>query len=166
MQASNDALVVRETAYSHQDAVSLTALAQNYYHQIYGGPDDSPMDSDEFAPPHGVFFVAYAADVAVCMGGWRFHEPIDGWPGRRPAEIRRMFVHPDHRGRGFARTLLTTLEQSAQGAGADSMVLETGHIQTEAIGLYRATGYVDIPAFGHYADVEGSAHLGKVMSAG
>lgn len=158
-----DVLELREVPYSHAHAMTLTALAQAYYRDIYGGPDSSPMHSDEFTPPHGAFFVGYLGAAPVAMGGWRSHSVIAGWPARRPAELRRMFVHPDQRGRGFGQTLLATLEVSAFGAGADATVLETGFVQVDAVGLYRASGYVDIPSFGHYAAEEGSLHLGKLL---
>ena len=43
------------------------------------------------------------------------------------------------------------------------MILETGLAQPEAIELYRAAGYTDIPAFGFYAEEELSVHLGKIL---
>ncbi len=156
-------LELREVAYSHPHAATLTDLAQAYYRDIYGGPDSSPMRSDEFVLPRGAFFVGYVGADPVAMGGWRWRSVIEGWPSHRPAELRRMFVHPDQRGRGFARTLLATLEGSALGAGADATVLETGFVQVDAVGLYRASGYVDMPSFGHYAAEVGSLHLGKLL---
>ena len=156
-------LELREVAYSHPHAVTLTDLAQTYYRDIYGAPDSSPMPGDDFAPPRGALFVGYVAADPVAMGGWRWHSVIEGWPSQRPAELRRMFVHPDQRRRGFARTLLAALEGSARDAGADATVLETGFVQADAVGLYRASGYVDMPRFGHYAAEEGSLHLGKLL---
>jgi ribosomal protein S18 acetylase RimI-like enzyme len=75
-----------------------------------------------------------------------------------------MFVRQTARGRGYARLLLSALESSAAAAGADAMVLETGAPQVEAVGLYRATGYQDVPRFGHYADSEDAVHLAKTLS--
>ena len=43
------------------------------------------------------------------------------------------------------------------------LILETGLAQPEAIELYRTAGYVDIPAFGFYAEEELSVHLGKIL---
>jgi len=156
-------LELRKVAYSHPHSVTLTDLAQSYYRDIYGGPDSSPMESEEFTAPLGTFFVGYVGADPVAMGGWRLHAVIQGWPSRRPAEFRRMFVHPAQRGRGFARRLLATLEASARSAGMDSAVLETGLPQVAAVRFYRAAGYVDIPRFGHYAAEEGSLHLGRML---
>ncbi len=160
----DDSLELRQVAYSHEHAAVLTKHAQDHYRKIYGGPDTSPLETSDFTPPRGAFFLGYAAMDPVVMGGWRSHPPLEGWAPQSPAEIRRMFVHPAYRGRGFARKLLRTLEDSAHLAGADAMMLETGFVQVDAVGLYRACGYVEIPRFGHYADAEGSLHLGKLLA--
>ncbi len=158
-------LEIRRAAYTDDEARALTEQAQAYYGALYGGPDSSPITSAEFTTPNGDFVLGYVADRAVAMGGWRLHIPIDGFAARRPAEIRRMYVTAEARGRGFARSLLWHLEWSARQAGADALVLETGRPQVEAVALYRAAGYHDIPSFGHYAEVDGAVHLGKLLVA-
>jgi GNAT superfamily N-acetyltransferase len=95
------------------------------------------------------------------MGGWRFLDPARTTMGRRPAEIKRMYVSAEWRGHGLARTLLSRLEKSAHAAGADALVLETGNFLHDAIGLYRSSGYADIAAYGYYAQAPLSLHLGK-----
>ena len=77
------------------------------------------------------------------MGGWRFSPVLAPQGAERPGEIKRMFVHASVRGRGWP-PLLQALEDDAQAAGADWMILETGQPQVAAIGLYRAGGYADI----------------------
>ncbi|MBA2561262.1 MAG: GNAT family N-acetyltransferase [Propionibacteriales bacterium] len=156
-------LVVTQVRYDHPDGVALTARVQAYYEKIYGGPDTSHVDDHDFAPPRGAFFVGYAAGRPVVMGGWRWHPPVIDLPADRPAEIKRMYVVEDARGRGLARLLLQHLEQSARQAGADALVLETGQPQADAIGLYRSSGYADIPRFGHYAAEPDAVHLGKLL---
>ena len=149
--------------YEHPDVASLEMAAQEFYVEIYGGPDDTPYTTAEFAPPHGAFFVGYLAGEAVAMGGWRFRIPGLPRMARRPAEIRRMFVRERVRGRGFGRIVLATLEASAAAAGADWILLETGRPQVAAIGLYRSGGYIDIEPFGHYAGSELALNLGRPL---
>ena len=96
------------------------------------------------------------------MIGWRLLDTAVG-SARRPAEIKRMYVVPLYRGLGFARALLSHLESSAPRAGADALVLETGEVQPDAIGLYRSAGYVDVPRFGYYACAPKAVHLGKPL---
>ena len=115
----------------------------------YGHPD-------EFAPPQGLFLVGYVDDVPVASGGWRAHD--DG-----SVEIKRMYVVPSARGKGFARQLLAELELSAKRAGHHRIILETGSKQPEAAALYRSSGYTDVPAFGFYAAHPTALHLGKSL---
>jgi ribosomal protein S18 acetylase RimI-like enzyme len=152
-----------QVPYEHPDVAALEREAQRFYIQIYGGPDDTPFTTADFSPPQGGFFVGYLEGQAVAMGGWRFRTPGVPRVARRPAEIRRMFVHERVRGRGFARPVLAALEASAAAAGADWMLLETGQPQIAAVGLYRSSGYVDVERFGYYAASETALNLGRPL---
>ncbi|WP_018349170.1 GNAT family N-acetyltransferase [Longispora albida] len=79
------------------------------------------------------------------------------------AELKRMFVHPAHRGRGLARRLLAALEDLARAEGHHTLSLETGTRQAEAIGLYTTAGYAEIPLFGHYAGSTTSVCFSKSL---
>ena len=159
---------MRLVGYDDADAQQLIDQVQQEYVLRYGGPDDTPVEHDEFSPPHGHFIVRYDAGRPVAMGGWRFSDVVRVQLGfaDRVVELKRMYVVPDSRGRGHARGVLTHLEQSAAAAGAGWMVLETGDMQPEAVALYRSCGYSDVPPFGHYADSAQSIHLGKPLTAG
>lgn len=67
-------------------------------------------------------------------------------------EIKRMYVRPPFRGRGFARMLLNHVADHAQANGVDLLRLETGILQREAIGLYERMGFERIPPFGSYRE--------------
>src|SRR6185436_3071973 len=99
-------LRLRQVPYEHPDVTALTAAANEFYTEIYGGPDETPFTTAEFTPPHGTFLVGYLDGEAVAMGGWRFRPPGVPRMARRPAEIKRMFVQERVRGRGFARIVL------------------------------------------------------------
>ena len=72
--------------------------------------------------------------------------------GDGSAEIKRMFVQPEQRGRGLARRVLEALEREALRRGFDRIRLETGERQPEAMSLYRSAGYGEIDKFGPYRD--------------
>ena len=72
--------------------------------------------------------------------------------GDGAAEIKRMFVRPEHRRRGLSRRVLEALEREALRRGFDRIRLETGERQPEAMGLYRSAGYEEIEKFGPYRD--------------
>ncbi|MEO6605513.1 MAG: GNAT family N-acetyltransferase [Aeromicrobium sp.] len=147
---------LRVVGYDCADSQVLTAEVLLEYVQRYGGDGDiNPIDPAEFLPPEGLFLMAYVDGVPAAMGGWRRHG--------NDVEIRRMYVRPQFQRLGLARALLERIESTAAEAGFTRMILETGTAQPEAIELYRSAGYVDIPAFGFYADYDDSVHLGKQL---
>ncbi len=160
-QPTDAALDLRPARYDDPDAIALTAQAQAFYRDLYGGEDTNPMNAEEFSPPSGGFLVGHTYDRAVAMGGWRTHCGESPVPGTHPAELRRMFVVAEFRGRGYAGILLAALEDSARGSGADLMILEAGAPQTAALAFYAGRGYRPIPGFGHWVGHSGSVHLGR-----
>ncbi len=60
--------------YHEADAQLLVDEVQQEYVRLYGFPDGTPVDRDEFSPPKGHFAVLYEAGRPVAMGGWRFSE--------------------------------------------------------------------------------------------
>jgi GNAT superfamily N-acetyltransferase len=84
------------------------------------------------------FFVAYLEEQAAGCGGVQLF-------GSEYAEIKRMYVRPEFRGRGVGKRLLAHLEAYALERGIPLLRLETGVFQTEAIGLYQSFGFQRIP---------------------
>ena len=156
-----DAWVVEQVAFTDPRVQALVTEVQDYYMQIYGGPDDSPVDPAEFAEPQGRFLLGLVDDSPVAMGGWRLRPELDAAIGGRCAEVKRMYVSPVVRRRGLARRLLVALEDSAREAGATVLALETGTMQPEAIALYEAQGYEPTVRFGHYADSDLSRYFAR-----
>ena len=66
------------------------------------------------------------------------------------AEVKRMYVVPEARGRGVSKAVLRGLEDAARQRGWTTLRLETGPRQPEAVGLYTGAGYRPIAAFGAY----------------
>ncbi|GAA4862468.1 GNAT family N-acetyltransferase [Saccharopolyspora cebuensis] len=144
--------------FDHPDVVPLVERLQAEYVRIYGGPDDTPTDASEFAPPAGGFGVGYADGAAVAMGGWRH---LGG--GR--AELKRMYVADEHRGRGHSRAVLRWLEADAAAGGVAELVLETNERHPAALALYRSAGYARVASFGLHVDDPRSVHLGRALPA-
>jgi GNAT superfamily N-acetyltransferase len=144
------------TSYDHPDAMALIAEVQQEYVVRYGGEDETPVAPAEFAPPLGLFLVAYVDGVPAACGGWRAQET--------DVELKRMYVTPAFRGCGLARAVLAELERTAAAAGYRRVILETGSKQPEAIALYKSAGYDPVPGFGYYAGAPGAVHLGKVVA--
>ena len=117
----------------------------------------------EFAAPRGHFLVGYLDGVPVACGGWRAHDVAEDSLRPGDAEIKRMYVQDGLRGRGLSRLVLAALEDAARAAGRTRMVLETGTLQPEAIGLYESSGYRRIANFGVYRDHPDSLCYGKEL---
>ncbi|MBF4466264.1 GNAT family N-acetyltransferase [Flavobacterium sp. LC2016-12] len=100
--------------------------------------------------------VFYENDTAVGCGAFREKE-ID------TVEIKRMFVHPDHRKKGFASAILKELEIWAKEIGYAYTILETGKNQPEAINLYQKQEYTIIPNYPPYEAMENSVCMKKTL---
>jgi DNA-binding MarR family transcriptional regulator/GNAT superfamily N-acetyltransferase len=94
----------------------------------------------EVRPPAGQFYVAYLHGEPIGCGAVKHHPDA-------PAEIKRMWIAPQARGLGLGRRLLETLEACARTGGARFAYIETSAVLTEALSLYRSTGWVEVPPF-------------------
>jgi GNAT superfamily N-acetyltransferase len=97
-------------------------------------------EAHELMPPSGLVLLARLREEAVGCGAVKFHESA-------PAEIKRMWVSPRARGLGVGRRILEALECYARDAGVTVLHLETNRALTEAIRLYRESGYREVPPF-------------------
>ena len=98
-----------------------------------------------------------AADAALRAPSGRFllatlKERVVGCVGvttedEAQAEIKRLWVSPGVRGLGLGRRLLAAAETAAASLGASLVRLETNGSLTEAISLYRASGYDEVSPF-------------------
>jgi putative acetyltransferase len=79
------------------------------------------------------------------------------------AEIKRMYVLPEYRGKGFAKSVLAELEQWALELGYAECILETGREMSDAIGLYQSCAYAEMENFGPYVGVGNSVCLHKKL---
>jgi GNAT superfamily N-acetyltransferase len=103
-----------------------------------GMPSATPAD---FAPPRGTFLVGFDRDGApVCGGGVKRLDDA-------AAEIKRMYVVPAARRRGYAREMLGALEDAARELGYSTVRLDTGSRQAHAQAMYEAAGYRPIGNF-------------------
>ncbi|HNP31706.1 MAG TPA: GNAT family N-acetyltransferase [Flavobacterium sp.] len=101
--------------------------------------------------------ICYDDNVAVGIGAYKEFEP-------KVAEIKRMYTSPEHRGKGIAKAILTELETWAKEEGYTTSILETGHMQKDAIGLYQKLGYTITENFGQYAGIENSVCMRKTLN--
>ena len=98
--------------------------------------------------------VLYENNQPLGCGAFKFYE-------NKTVEIKRMFVLPEHRGKGIAQHILLELENWAKELDYSSCILETGKKQVEAIGLYQKAGYHIISNYGQYIGMENSICMQK-----
>lgn len=96
--------------------------------------------TSELRLPHGAFLAAFLGMHPVGCGGVRRLDDAT-------AEIKRMWIDPAIRGRGLGRRLLASLEMAARELGCRAVRLDTSAHLTEALRLYRTSGYHDISAY-------------------
>lgn len=85
--------------------------------------------------------------------------------GAGVAEVKRLYTVPGARGRGHSRRVMLELERLAREQGWTRLVLETGVLQPEAIGLYLSLGYRSIPNYAEYVDEPSSRCFAKDVTA-
>jgi DNA-binding MarR family transcriptional regulator/ribosomal protein S18 acetylase RimI-like enzyme len=98
-------------------------------------------EPDELRPPAGAFLITYLRDDPIGCGAVK-HDRRGG-----PSDIKRMWVAESARGLGIGRRLLEALEALAREHGAPAVRLDTNKSLTEAIAMYRSSGYAEVPAF-------------------
>ncbi|MGV8927697.1 MAG: GNAT family N-acetyltransferase [Ewingella sp.] len=80
------------------------------------------------------------------------------------AEIKRVYVAPNGRGKGVASRLIHSLEDHVQALKITEIYLETGIHQRDAIGLYKKHGFSLTGPFGDYANDPLSVFMVKTFS--
>ncbi|WP_329116685.1 GNAT family N-acetyltransferase [Streptomyces sp. NBC_01465] len=134
------------------DSPAATALRRAYYYDVASSYwkrpateaeiDEGLKDDgvEQLAAPTGEFFVGrYDGEPAACAGILRFAPDT--------AEITRVFIRPEYRGKGGSGLLMSTLEDAARALGTQRIVLDTRLDLIEARTVYVRHGYQEIPPY-------------------
>jgi len=97
-------------------------------------------EPEQFVRPLGVFVVVELDGADVGCGGIRSL-------GAGRFEVKHLWLQPGVQGRGLGRALLAELERLAVELGATELVLDTNASLAAAGGLYKSSGYVDVPPY-------------------
>ena len=140
------------------DVQALVTAQQAEMLELYEGEGDigPTREASMFVEPDGVFLVVRDGERAVACGGIARFDESRG-------ELKRMYVLPEARGRGLGRRVLDELETEARRLGYRALVLETGDLQTAALGLYESSGYERIPCYPPYDSRELSLCFEKTL---
>ena len=148
-------ITLKRTNSDDPDFISLVALLDKDL-AIRDGEDHSFYNQFNKIDKIKHVVVFYEDDIAVGCGAFREKESDS-------VEIKRMYVHPDHRKKGIASQVLAELERWAAEIKYPYTVLETGKKQPEAIALYQKSGYSIIPNYPPYENMDNSVCMKKTL---
>ena len=136
---------------THKDDPRFLTLVTQLDHDLSGRYDDGNAFYAPFNTLVKITAVVLVVEdgEAVACGAFK---PF----GKDGVEIKRVFVKPAFRGRGFSKRVMAELESWAAEEGYLKAILETGINQQEAVSLYEGIGYRRIENFEPYVGLEGS----------
>src|SRR5690349_20698310 len=125
--------------------LGISLCFQNFDRELANLPGD-------YSPPDGrLLLAAEEAQLAGCIALRKLEPTV--------CEMKRLFLHPSHRGRGLGRVLVETIIDEARKLGYTKMRLDTipGRMD-QAIVLYRSIGFVEIEPY-YESPVEGAKFM-------
>jgi GNAT superfamily N-acetyltransferase len=142
----------------NEDFIELCHMLDGYLNNAVGGEENRShhIKYNNLNDIHNVV-VAYDKDLAIGSAGFKKYD-------EETAELKRVYIREDYRGKGISKKIMELLEEAARQAGFTSLILETGEVLVEAIGLYRTIGYKVIPNYGQYANMEESICMKKIIN--
>ena len=131
---------------------AMADLASSYHRREATNDEvDAALDQesgDDLTPPDGLLVIATDADGTTlgCAGLALLPAPL--------AEVRKVYVAPNTRGRGLGRRLVEEVERLAVAHGRTRVRLDTRADLVAARRLYARLGYDEVEAFntGPYAE--------------
>lgn len=124
---------------------TLITLSETYMSTLYPAESNHFEPLDSFKLPNAFFVGGFIDEQLLAIGAFKIMQN-NGVYG----EIKRVFVHPDARGKGLAKAIMQTLENESLNRGVTVVRLETGTHQPEALRLYDALNYHYREPFGVY----------------
>ncbi len=109
-----------------------------------------------FSPPNGICYLIKVDNQYAGMGAFRkLREGV--------AEIKRMYVKPEFRGRGLGKQLMHKLLQKIEEYQFSVIYLDTALFMEAAHSLYRKMGFTDREVFPETEVPEAFKHLWNYM---
>ncbi len=140
---------------SNKDFEEFYRITEEYYSQLVGG-----VQNREGFVPYNIIMdvknvlIAYKNSIAVGCASFKEYSKTD-------AEIKRVWVQPEYRGKHLATKMMGRIEQQAKAKGYKRTVLQTREIMTEAVILYKKLGYSRIDNYPPYDTLDGAVCFAK-----
>lgn len=125
---SEDITAVRRLFEEYAASLGIDLAYQGFAAELAGLPG-------AYAPPGGRLLLATAGGVPAGCVALRPHD-------RESCEMKRLYVRPEHQGRGLGRELVVRLIAEASAGGYSTMLLDTLPSMHGAQRLYASLGFV------------------------
>ena len=127
---------------NNKDCENITNLVYVILREYGLKPDPACTDADikdieyTYFCQGGTFFVLETEDSSI-IGAYGLYSVEE-----HTCELRKMYLHKAHRGKGLGKLLMEDALSKAKHLGFERMVLETASVLKEAISLYKSYGFV------------------------
>lgn len=141
----------------NSDFIELCHELDDFLNELVGGEENRA----EYIPYNQLddirdAIVAYDDNIPVGSASFKKYDD-------ECAEVKRVFIKPEYRGRGISKKLMELLESAAMEQGYQYLILESGEPLVAAMALYRKFGYKVIPNYGQYIDMSESICMKKKL---
>lgn len=142
---------------SNSDFVELCHELDIFLNKLVGGEENRAeyIPYNQLADIHDVI-LAYDHNIPIGCAAFRKYNI-------ECAEVKRVFLKPDYRGRGISKKLMAKLENAAKTKGYRYLILESGEPLVAAMALYKKIGYKIIPNYAPYTDMPASICMKKKL---
>lgn len=150
---------IREASCEHTDFLLLCGELDAFLDQAIGGEEKrEKYKKFNHADTMDFVVVAYEKEKAAGCGALRKYSEEE-------AEIKRVFVREEYRGKNIGGLLLESLIAQAKKAGYQRLILETGAFLDASVKLYQRYGFERIENYGAYKDMPESLCMGRDIGA-
>lgn len=152
-------LKTAETNKSFEDAKNLFlqyAQSLNIDLRFQGFEEELNTLHIQYNKPAGAILLAYKDGLAIgCAGIRKFEDSV--------AELKRMFVQPEHRQLKIGKQLMALAIDIAKDLGYKSLRLDTLPHMTSALNIYRSFGFYEISAY-RYNPINNTIYMERQLT--
>lgn len=152
-----NSIIFQWTDGNDKDFQNFYLKTETYYSSIVGG-----LEKRKSYVPYNIsdsityVLIAYLNDTAIACAGLKHYSD-------KEAEIKRVWVEPEYRGRHIAQSLMKQIEDKAYEIGYKRTILQTREIMTDALSLYEKIGYTRINNYPPYDKLSGAVCMAKEL---